>query len=96
MDPRYLYLTDDPILLNKNMPNNGESENGLYQIHAGGEIVNRDNILRRSNLKILLEYFNIDSRISFAFSDFQVMENIRDNKNEDDGDNDDKKNPSLI
>ncbi len=30
MDPRYLYLVDDPILLDENVPNNGESKDGLY------------------------------------------------------------------
>jgi hypothetical protein len=91
IDQRYLYLTDDLILLDKNMPNNGKSRKDLYQIHAGGEIINRDNILRRLDLKILSEYFNTDSKISLAFSDSQIMGDIRDNRNENDDHNGDKK-----
>jgi hypothetical protein len=70
MDPRYLYLVDDFILLDKNVFNNGKFERDFYQIHAGGEIVNRNNILRRLSLKILSEYFNINSKISLALSNF--------------------------
>jgi hypothetical protein len=69
MDPRCLYLADDLILLNKNIFNNGNFEGALYQIHTGGKIIDRDNISRRSVLRILSECRDIDSRISFTFSD---------------------------
>jgi hypothetical protein len=92
MIPRYLYLINDSILLDKIVFNNGKSEENFYQIHADIEIVNRDNISRRLNLKIQLKYRDTDSRIFLAFSDFQVMENIRNGKNENDGDNGDNGN----
>jgi hypothetical protein len=70
MDPRYLYLVDDLILLNKNVSNNGEPERDLYQIYTGGKIINRDNISRRLISKILSECRDTDSKILIIFSDF--------------------------
>jgi hypothetical protein len=49
--PHYLYLLNDPILLNENVFNNEKSKTGLYQIHAGVKIVDRDNTSRYSDLK---------------------------------------------
>ena len=69
MDPRYLYLADDPILLDENVSNNEEPEAGLFQICAGVEIMNRTNTPRRSGLKIRLECRGVNSRISLALSD---------------------------
>jgi hypothetical protein len=58
--------------------------------------VNRDNISRRLISRILSEYRDIDSKISFVFSDFQVIGNIRDDRNEGDDNNNYKKNsPSM-
>jgi hypothetical protein len=88
MDPRYSHLADDPILLK---PNNEESEDGLYQAHAGVEVVDRNNISGRPGSRILAEYRGIDSKIPFAFSDPQVVGDVRVGKNESDGDNYDKK-----
>jgi hypothetical protein len=61
IDPRYSHLANDLILLNENVPNNEKPERGLYQIHAGVKIVDRDNILS--------EYRGTDSRIPLALSD---------------------------
>ena len=69
MDPRYLYFTDDSILLGENISNNGESKNDLYQIHAGVKIVNRNNTPRRPDLRILTKYRGVNSRIPLALSD---------------------------
>jgi hypothetical protein len=91
MDPRYSYFADDLILLDKNVPNNGESEGNFYQIHAGDEIVNRDNTANRPNSRILSDYRDIDSKISFVFSDFQIMGNIEIGKNKNNDNNSDKK-----
>jgi hypothetical protein len=97
MNPRYLYLIDDPILLNENVLNNGKFKTDLYQIHAGVKIVNRDNIPRRSNSKIRSEYRDINSKIILIFSDLQMMENIiKNNRNENNDNNRDKKNSPLI
>jgi hypothetical protein len=67
MDPRYLYLADDLILLKFN---NRKSKNRFYQAYAGVEIMNRDNISDRLNLRILAEYRDINSKIPFIFFDF--------------------------
>jgi hypothetical protein len=96
MDPRCSHFADNLILLDKIVPNNGKPKEGLYQIHAGVEIVNRNNIPYRLNSKIQSEYGDTDSKISLAFSDFQIMGNIKNNKDENDGNNDDKKNSPLI
>jgi hypothetical protein len=58
--------------------------------------VNRNNISRRLILKILSEYGDINSKISFVFSDFQIMEDIRNNRDENDDDNDYKEIFPLI
>jgi len=68
MDPRYSYLTDDPILLDENVPNR-EPEAGLFQAHAGVEIVDRDNTPRRLGSKIRSECRDTNSRILLALSD---------------------------
>ena len=92
INPRYLYLADDPILLNENVPNNGKSETGLFQAHAGVKIVNRDNIPHRLGLKMQSKYRDIDSRIFIALSDPQVVGGIiKGNKNENNGNDRDKK-----
>jgi hypothetical protein len=70
MDLRYLYFVDDLILLNENISNNRKFEAGFFQIHAGVEIVNRDNISRRLNSKIRSEYRDTDLKILFIFFDF--------------------------
>jgi hypothetical protein len=75
------------------MPDNGKPETGLYQIHAGVKIVNRNNTPRRPDSKIRLKYRGINSKIPLALSDPQTIRNvIKDNKNESNGNNRDKKN----
>ena len=69
INPRYSHLTDDPILLNENVPNNGESKNGLYKAHTGLKVVNRDNTPSRPDSRILAEYRDTNSRILLALSD---------------------------
>ena len=93
IDPRCLYLADDPILL---ISNNGESEGGLYQVHAGVKVVDRDNISDRLGLRILAECRGVDSKISLALSDPQVVGDIGVGKNEGDGDNYDKESFPLV
>jgi hypothetical protein len=58
--------------------------------------VNRDPILFRLISRILSEYRDINSKIPFIFSDFQMIENIRSDKNEDNDNNNYKKNFPLI
>jgi hypothetical protein len=83
-------------VLNKNVLNNEKSKEGLYQIHARGEIVDRDNTLCSLDLKILLKYRNANSRISLALSDPEVGRGVGGNRNEDDDDNSDKKSPPPV
>jgi hypothetical protein len=58
--------------------------------------MNRNNISFRLILKILSEYRDADSKIPLIFSDFQMVEDVGDNKDKDDGNNDYKKNFSLM
>jgi hypothetical protein len=96
INPRCLYFIDDFILLNENVSNNGKFEGVLYQIHTGGEIVNQNNISRRPALKILSKCRDTDSRIFLIFSDFQMLKDIKNDRNKNDGDNNYKKKFSLI
>jgi hypothetical protein len=97
MDPRYSYLADDPILLDENVPNNGEPEAGVFQAHAGVEIVDRDNTPRRPGLRIRSECLGADSRIPIALSDPQVVGGVvGDGRDEGDGnDRDEKGSPPV-
>jgi hypothetical protein len=58
--------------------------------------MDRNNFPRRPNLKILSEYRDINSKISLAFFNFQIMRDIGDGKNENNDNNGDKKNSPLI
>ena len=58
--------------------------------------MNRDNISRRPDLRILSEYRSINSRISLALSDPSVMGGVRVGRDEGDGNNHDKESPPLI
>ena len=88
MDPLYLYFTDDLILLDENISNNEESENGLYQTHVNIKIMNRDNTPRRPGLRILPKYRGVNSKISLA-----LIRNIKVGRDEGDDDNHDIENP---
>jgi hypothetical protein len=97
IDLRYLYLVNDLILLDENVFNNREPDAGLFQAHAGVEIMDRDNIPRRLGLRMRLECRGIDSKISLALSDSQVVEGvIWVGRGEGDGDNRDKESSPLI
>jgi hypothetical protein len=92
MDPRCSHLSDDPILLDENVPDNGEPEAGFYQVHAGVEIVDRDNTSRRLGSRIRSECRGADSRIPLALSDLQMVGGVvGGGRNEGDGDDKDKK-----
>jgi hypothetical protein len=58
--------------------------------------VNRDNILRGLISRILSEYRDINSKIFLVLSDLQMVENIRSNKDEDNGENNYKKSFLLM
>jgi hypothetical protein len=97
IDPRCSHLSDDLILLDGNVPDNGKSKAGLYQVHAGVKIVNRDNIPRRPGSRIRSECRGIDLKISLALSDPQVVGGIvRNNKDEGGGNDRHKKNFSSV
>jgi hypothetical protein len=96
MDPRCSHLADDPILLDKNVFNNGEPEGALYQIHAGVEIVDRDTTSRRPASKILSECRGVDSRIPLALSDPQVVGGVWGGRDEGIGNDGDKESPPLV
>jgi hypothetical protein len=85
------------ILLDENVPNNGEPEAGLFQVRAGVKIVDRDNTPRRPGSRIRSEYRGTNSRISLALSDSQMVEGvIRGSKDEgNDNDRDKKSSPPV-
>jgi hypothetical protein len=97
INPRCSYLANDPILLNENVPYNGEPEAGLFQTHAGVKIADRDNISRRPDSRMRSECRGTNSRISIALSDPQVVGSIvGGGKDEDNGDDRDKKNSPPV
>jgi hypothetical protein len=71
MDSPYSYFIEDLILLDKNVFNNGKSERDLYQVHVGDKIIDRNNISRRLNSKILSEYRDINSKFLSSSSIFK-------------------------
>jgi hypothetical protein len=58
--------------------------------------MNRDIFPRRLNLKILSEYRDINSRIFFALSNFQIVEDVEDNRNKNNDNNNDKESSSSV
>jgi hypothetical protein len=96
MDPRCSHLADDPILMDENVPSNGEHEGALYQVHTGGEIVDRDNTPLRPASRILSECRGADSRIPLALSDPQVVGGVGGGRDEGDGDDGYKESPPPV
>jgi hypothetical protein len=91
MNSRYSYFINDSILINENISNNEKYKEIFYQIYTGGKIVNRNNISLRLISRILSKYRDINLKISLVFFNLQMVGDIEDNKNENDGDNNYKK-----